>query len=45
MKKGKEQPERRIHPAPGAMRKTAGLSHGKCCEGMPLELETNDGAS
>jgi hypothetical protein len=24
---GKEQPERRIHSAPGAMRKTVGLSH------------------
>jgi A/G-specific adenine glycosylase len=26
--KGKEQPERRIHSAPGAMRKTVGLSYG-----------------
>jgi hypothetical protein len=24
---GKEQPERRIHSAPGAMRKTVGLSY------------------
>jgi|GEM_PF-7053349 len=39
MKKGKEQPDARIYSATGALRKTAGLSQVKCCEGMPLEAD------
>jgi hypothetical protein len=41
MFKGKEQPERRIYSAPGAMRKTVGLSYKakpKCCEGIALDV-------
>ncbi len=37
MSKGKEQPEQRIHSGLGALRKTVGLSQGKCCEGGPVE--------